>query len=92
MKELLKQIWFVLTIRCDRASLLLSDELDRPLTRWENAAIRLHEISCRNCQRFRKQLQLIRSAAIESGSGSARLSDEARARISQNLKENSENL
>jgi hypothetical protein len=92
MKELMRQIWFVLTIRCDAASLLLSDELDRPLTRCEKLAIRLHEISCRNCHRFRKQLALIQAAALEAETEPATLSEASRTRIRENLKKEKKNL
>ena len=59
----MKHVWKVLTMSCDEATVVLSDQQDRELTRLERAALKAHLISCGRCKRFRKQLDLIREAA-----------------------------
>ena len=88
----------VLTLVCDESAHLLSDSLDRRLTRVERLALGLHLLICRNCRRFRRQIAFIREAfhyaardatADESltlaPSSSNSLSPEARRRIADAL-------
>lgn len=56
-------LWKVLTLSCDEATHILSDQQDRELTRLERAALKAHLVSCSRCKRFRRQLDLIREAA-----------------------------
>lgn len=56
-------IWKVLTMSCDEASHIISDQLDRELTRLERYALKAHMISCARCKRFRGQVRLISQAA-----------------------------
>ena len=90
------KIWhnikMVLTLSCDRASVLLSKSQDTPLTRWERVALRLHLWICRFCRRYRRQLmrQLLQEAAQKSRAGTftyPKLSEEQRSRIIKNLEE-----
>ncbi len=95
MKHVFSQLKYILTLRCDEASRLQSDELDRPLTRCERWALRMHEIICRNCYLFHKQLQMIRSAASGSGGeaqDSPGLSDSAKAKIQAEMEKEQKNL
>ncbi|MBN1909091.1 MAG: zf-HC2 domain-containing protein [Pirellulales bacterium] len=79
----------ILTLHCDESSHLLSDAQDRELTRVERAALSFHLMLCRNCCRFRRQLEFMRKALRrlaghdEPGemSTTATLSPEARDRI-----------
>ena len=89
----------VLTLVCDESSQLMSDSLDRPLTWVERLALRLHLLICRNCRRFRRQVEFIhmaihfvarRPAADEpltlAPSSIDTLSPEARQRIADALR------
>ena len=53
----------VLTLRCEAASALSSQELDEPLSRLDRTALWCHLLACRSCRRFRKQLRWIRAAS-----------------------------
>ena len=89
----------VLTLVCDESSHLLSDSLDRPLTWVERLALRLHLLICRNCRRFRRQIDFIHAAMHYAAGGHAdqsppvppssivSLSPEARRRIAGALRE-----
>ncbi len=57
-----KAIKLVLTLRCEESTRLVSDSLDRDLTRSERLAIRLHAVSCWSCRRFRRQILFLREA------------------------------
>lgn len=77
-------------LSCKQASQLVSQALDRPLTRRERWALRLHLWMCAGCRRFNRQLILIRLAVgrmlSETGQdGNLRLSPEARLRMTKAL-------
>ena len=46
---------------CREASRLISESLDRELTRRERWALRLHTVLCTACRRFADECRLIRS-------------------------------
>jgi len=48
-------------LTCKEASQLVSEQLDRQLSRRERMALRFHLWLCRNCRRFTKQLGFLRS-------------------------------
>ncbi len=48
---------------CKDISSLLSDSMDRPLTKRERWAVRLHLLICRHCSRFQKHLHFLHKAA-----------------------------
>lgn len=50
----------ILTIRCEEASRLTSDGLDRKLTFSERLAVRAHTFICRSCRRFHSQMRMLR--------------------------------
>lgn len=52
----------ILRLRCDKASWLISESLDRKLLLHEWIALRGHQIACRGCPIVEKQLHLIRRA------------------------------
>lgn len=59
----IQSIKLILTLRCEEASRIMSDSMDRDLGFAERWAIRLHVISCRHCVRLRRHLRVIRDAA-----------------------------
>lgn len=56
-------------INCKQASRLISDALDRPLSRGEYLRLRIHLFLCGNCTEFSRQLQLMQLAARKAGRG-----------------------
>jgi predicted anti-sigma-YlaC factor YlaD len=46
---------------CKQASRLISDAMDRPLSRSEQVRLSFHLLLCRNCRHFRQQMQQLRS-------------------------------
>ena len=84
----------ILTLRCAEASRLSSAALDRPLSRTERVALRGHLLCCASCRRFRRQAWALRDLAREAGrtmasplpQPSAALSNDARARIGERLR------
>ncbi len=84
----------ILTLRCEAASELSSRELDESLPRSDRAALLCHLVACRSCQRFRKQIYLIREALrlrertlVEDDTSEGTLSAEARTRITMAIRE-----
>ena len=53
-------IKMILTLRCRESSRLLSDNLERPLTRSEQIALRMHLLVCQSCRRFSRQIHFLR--------------------------------
>ena len=47
-------------LSCQRATQLLSERLDRPLSLSERAALRIHLMMCRGCSNFGEQMGTIR--------------------------------
>jgi Putative zinc-finger len=81
-------------LNCEKATHLISDEKDRPLTRRERIALRIHLILCTPCRRFKKNLAQL-SSLLDSASDQlrgkvfatgAQLSPERRTRIKALLK------
>jgi hypothetical protein len=69
---------------------MLSDAMDRPIPLGDRIAVRLHFLICQWCERYRKQIRLIRTLLRREESASPtdslntsndRLSDEARERL-----------
>jgi hypothetical protein len=69
--------------------------MDRPLSRSERVALRIHLVLCTACRRYRRQLSVIRSAVSglaeyldeAAQSPGKSLSDDARERIRAALAE-----
>lgn len=47
-------------MNCQQASRLISDGMDRPLTRSEQVRLSFHLLMCRNCRHFSQQMQQLR--------------------------------
>ena len=56
----LKNIVFIVTLRCDQSSRLISHSQEAPLNRVERLALFFHVLGCRMCRKYRKQLKLMR--------------------------------
>ena len=83
----------ILRLRCDEASELASRNLDEPLGFVDRIALHGHLLACRSCRLYRRQIQSIR--AMMANKRTARhpgLSDSARERINQAMKEESSSL
>jgi hypothetical protein len=88
--SILHDIKMILSLSCEKSSRLLSDELERPLSRVERAALRIHLMLCHRCRRFRRHLQQLRAMAQHLTAGTLAgedflppLSPAARARINE---------
>ncbi|PSJ17649.1 hypothetical protein [Nitrosomonas supralitoralis] len=76
-------------LNCKQASQLASRAMDEKLPLWKNIALKMHLILCRSCANFTWQLQFLRKASRRSKSNhSFLLTDEARQRITNTLKDN----
>lgn len=78
---------------CKHATRLVSESLDRPLSRRESWTLRLHLSMCALCSRFRAQLMFLSRVAAQSHDApesfpvetGETLSADAKARILQAL-------
>ena len=50
-------------LNCERATFLISQSQDRPLSRREHYSLALHTSLCRACRAFSTQVPLLRRAA-----------------------------
>ncbi|MBI3611198.1 MAG: zf-HC2 domain-containing protein [Nitrospirae bacterium] len=75
---------------CREVVRILSDAMDRPIPLRRRIAVRLHFLICQWCERYQKQIRLIRTLLRREESisppdtpntSNARLSDEARERL-----------
>ena len=87
----MKRLFQLLFEPCDGISSLVSESLDRDLTRVERFAVRLHLLYCVACRRYRKHIHTIRKMLAEAdaaltASSELKLSPEARARMTGLLK------
>jgi hypothetical protein len=51
---------FILTLRCDQASRLISFSQEASLNKAERVALSFHLLICRMCRNYKKQLKLMR--------------------------------
>lgn len=58
-------------MNCRQAARLLSEAMDRPLTRGERLALRLHTLLCSGCRNYRRQLAFLRQACRRRATGDA---------------------
>ena len=90
--SLLRDLKMILSLSCDESSRLISDDLERPLSRAERTALRLHLVLCRRCRGFRRNIKALRNllrrrterCVTGEDSGPALSSDE-RARLREKL-------
>ena len=92
MRQLWAKIVLILTLKCDQASLLHSDAMDRRLQWSERLALQGHFLVCRVCRKLKSQLGLLSSANEHSTKevveiDQCSLPPEAAARIEQKLQE-----
>ena len=57
-------------LSCRDATRLMSEENERELTARERLEIRMHNLMCRGCTNYRKQIAFIRRAARRLRDGS----------------------
>ena len=62
MSRLLK-IVRALSPNCKEAIRLQSDAMDRPLTSWQRAGLRMHLWLCKWCRRYGRQVAFLRTIA-----------------------------
>lgn len=85
----------IVGLSCREASRLISESLDRELTRRERWSLRIHTLLCTACRSFARQTSMIREAIANMpdalretfSDGAARLSAERRAQIKRLLAE-----
>lgn len=75
-------------LTCKQASQLLSQSLDKPLTRGERFGLRFHLLICKFCKRFGQQLVGLRNAIrqqvkVTEQNEEIKLSKDAIKRITQ---------
>ena len=81
-------------LSCKDVTKLVSESMDRSLPLGQRVGVRLHLLICKFCARYERQLLLIRdtarrlAAAVEAPGGSfgETLSDEARERIRESIR------
>ncbi len=89
-----KQVRLILHCNCEKASLLTSESLDRPLSFGERWATRLHHLVCSHCLRAARQVRqmhraiarLPRSVRYMMSLHSCHLSIGARKRIVEQMR------
>jgi len=60
VRKTFKNIVFILTLRCDQASRLISYSQESPLNKAESWALSFHLLICRMCRKYKKQLKFMR--------------------------------
>ena len=79
----------ILTLRCEEASRLASESLDRPLGPTDRWALRLHTWICGPCRCFLRQIRQIRriaTSAAELSLPGPPLPEDVRERIKRSLR------
>ena len=76
-------------LKCKQITELASQQLDDELSNWQRAEMKLHLWMCKTCSRYVKQLGFIQKLAtgIDKQNGNVCLSNEARQRIQEKLKQ-----
>lgn len=81
-------------LSCAEAARRISDSMDRPLPAWDRIRLRGHLAICKFCERYRRQLQFLRSALrqhpdrlAEPSSDEPGLSAESKANLTRRLSE-----
>jgi hypothetical protein len=76
-------VWKILTLPCEEASKLVSEGLDRELSRADRLALGAHMLSCRSCRRFRRHANTLRRAASEVEPMPPEAKDRVRRRLDE---------
>ncbi len=93
MMAYLRDFFRVLNLPCKEHTRLLTRELDEPLSRGEQAGLRLHLLICRGCYRFKKQVRYLRSliaADLKLLEQGAEMPAAVRERLSRMIRERTE--
>src|SRR5262245_53997539 len=77
----------ILSLKCEEASHLASDSLDRDLSRGERWALRLHNLFCGSCRRLTKQLETVRAVLSNASDVQRRIMIEQLPRLSASRKQ-----
>ena len=91
MFRAIKGVMLILMLDCEESARLTSESFDRPLTRCERWALKIHQTCCRSSHRVARQMEMVAEAmkqpeAQQLASVSENLSDEARERIRERLR------
>jgi predicted anti-sigma-YlaC factor YlaD len=62
MTKFLAAVRLILTLKCEHSTQIVSESLDRDLSRVERWAVRLHYIGCYSCRRFGRQIRQLRDS------------------------------
>ena len=103
VRKTLKNIVFILTLRCDQASRLISNSQEMPLNMAERWALSFHLLICRMCRKYKKQLKLMRDILakltesrlydiVASSLMTEEQSKALRGRISKKIRENLDSM
>ena len=77
-----------LMLTCKQASQIISQSLDKPLSRSDRLKLKFHLLICKACSRFNKQLHLIKTTVSRmkletENDDTIQLTMEAKARINR---------
>lgn len=77
-------------LKCRDASEIISQSLDRKLTKTERFSLRLHLFICKYCKKFNQQLQAIRVTLMQATSAienddSIKMPSETKQRLLQSF-------
>ena len=91
MFRAIKGVMLILMLDCEQSARLTSESFDRPLTRSEKWALKIHQSCCRSSHRVARQMEMISEAikkpeAEQLGAAADNLSDDARERIRERLR------
>lgn len=75
-------------LNCKQMVDLVSQSLDTSLPWWKRLEMKMHLLICKTCHRYLQQMQFIHRMArtIDSHNGHIKLSQQAKDRIKQSLK------
>ena len=92
MIQLLKNIWFILTVDCEMSAALTSESFDRELHWSESVAVYLHCLICNKSRKLNRQMvalneRLQQMTTEPEITEQFRLDNDARQRIRQALED-----
>ncbi|MGB7327797.1 MAG: hypothetical protein WBD31_23165 [Rubripirellula sp.] len=88
----MNRLLMILTLKCDRASELMSESLDRRLRLHERVALRGHLVACRSCPMLKRQLGLIRRISGRNSAPNLLMSEAAKQRCKSAIRDANGNL
>jgi predicted anti-sigma-YlaC factor YlaD len=71
-------------LTCRHTTRLISDDLERPLTKFERLILGVHLLGCRPCRRFRRALGWLHGS-LASAADDVQMPSDARERIGRAL-------